>query len=1408
MSIIHPRLLLDITFGATTYRFATADLYDNSDSFYDGLLKEASAPSSSTQESRYGFMAQESITVTLTNLEGDLTTILSANDLRGCEASVQRVTTDADGFLTQTWLFSGKISECSYSLEEARITIQNKDLEVFDTLLPKKLVNITDFPNAYSQDVGKPINIIFGNAKKVPLSLINNDTALDQYDYLVGYGDIEAVETVYRNGVVVPSGEYTVYDGSQVSPYAGYAFIRFTLEQKDYSGQFYTLTADVNGLDLTGDGIATRSFPVIIQNILSDATWGLSQSCDTTSFTIADAYWEYATGQLMENYSFLASGADWLMTGDSGGPEYGWTAFTGARACCTDAFGAWSTIYQKPAITHGKRYEIAFQIYDYVQGHVHPFVGIDGVSSTAYSADGSYSVIITADTGGLDQKNTGILAHEDFIGKISYISVYEVKELFCDGAITQQMKAYDILSELLFCCRGRLYKGTDGEWEIEIDQEPGASTATFSQGVAGVQDNIIKSGERTKKSVSEAVKTVVIDYGLDPDTGQYLYSTPSRTVNTDFGQEWNQKLNFVQDHRTADRIACFVQRLNLYGDDYLDLTLNQDADSLDLGDVITVNVPAMDIDSVDYKVTKLSKEDDGFKVSLEVADADIYTYSADPLSGTTADVNPVDWSQTPPDPPTDLTKEASGSYQAGGSGAEGTTYAYFNLSAIPGVTNPDNFTDILFGFKLNGAADYSWVGGQVSGSLWVVHIPQLTPGQQYDFSAKARNAFNLVSSTGNPTLEDQLAPGDKTTPATPTGLTATDWQVGKVTLNWDDNTESDLSHYVVYRSGFSIATVKASAYIDTVVNYYDPRPYSVSAVDWTGNESAACATVDGTATKAESADISDDGDPDGSAIGTTHIQNLAVTNAKINDCQVNKLTAGVIQADQWIGLESGADIILKSLTGGQDPSQIIFATAASGGTQLAKMWGDQLDLGYQGGAVSGCTWSPTVTEQRVLALGVDGYRWKAVGINKSIPEGLLHIRGECAAQLDDGATLFVQADDGGSGCMSAIDLCIGDVGSSVDYMTLATIYGSGDSSGFVFLGPGTSSLRIGQWTGSLWGLYTEFARFDSATGYLGINTTGPDSRLDVRDVSNPQLRLTYTDGSVYTTFQTTSGGYLAINPSGGRLGVGTTSPGYQIHAYRASADNAVNLIVAQNLNTGRYAGWAALNDASRGIDMYGYGSSASTNYAAVLGFVTDDLSRISSSRTMVIFTWTNYPLAFGTNNAERMRILGTGEVGIGTTGPDRKLDVLDASNPQLRLTQADGTVYTDFQTNSSGHLIVNTTGDRVGIDVTTPYYGLDLGGTVRIRSTNPLYFGGTGNADAVDGIYLVSTTGLRTVLSHFGVGSDPSASYGITMAQPMNASLYYCGGVAGISGTRTALDSGGVSRTVTITGGIITGWTS
>jgi hypothetical protein len=69
-------------------------------------------------------------------------------------------------------------------------------------------------------------------------------------------------------------------------------------------------------------------------------------------------------------------------------------------------------------------------------------------------------------------------------------------------------------------------------------------------------------------------------------------------------------------------------------------------------------------------------------------------------------------------------------------------------------------------------------------------------------------------------------------------------------------------------------------------------------------------------------------------------------------------------------------------------------------------------------------------------------------------------------------------------------------------------------------------------------------------------------------------------------------------------------------------------------------------------------------------------------------------------------------VGIGTTTPDRILEIVESSGDCLRLSR-DATYYADLKISSSGYLKLNPEGDRVGIDVNAPLYTLDVNGGIR-----------------------------------------------------------------------------------------------
>jgi len=295
-----PRILVELTVDATTYRYATEDLYDTDDNFYEGTLLNEPVLRESLLDRFWG--ANEPMTVQLRfgNRSGVWHSLVNSSELRGVIMTIKYydpanigeteleteyteediLLEDGDTILMESTaieiLARGKIQEFDVR-EEAVITAELNSMDVLETILPKKVVNTTDWPKA--TDLGAAVNIIFGRAKNIPLSYIHYDFDSDHYDYLIGYGPIQAVDALYRDGALVSDLEYGLYDGSQESPYPGYAVIRFGLEQKDFGGRLYTLTADVQGYP--------RNFAYVIEQILNDSAWGLGESVDENSFAAA-----------------------------------------------------------------------------------------------------------------------------------------------------------------------------------------------------------------------------------------------------------------------------------------------------------------------------------------------------------------------------------------------------------------------------------------------------------------------------------------------------------------------------------------------------------------------------------------------------------------------------------------------------------------------------------------------------------------------------------------------------------------------------------------------------------------------------------------------------------------------------------------------------------------------------------------------------------------------------------------------------------------------------------------------------------------------------------------------------------------------------------------------------------------
>lgn len=114
-------------------------------------------------------------------------------------------------------------------------------------------------------------------------------------------------------------------------------------------------------------------------------------------------------------------------------------------------------------------------------------------------------------------------------------------------------------------------------------------------------------------------------------------------------------------------------------------------------------------------------------------------------------------------------------------------------------------------------------------------------------------------------------------------------------------------------------------------------------------------------------------------------------------------------------------------------------------------------------------------------------------------------------------------------------------------------------------------------------------------------------------------------------------------------------------------------------------------------------------------------SALSSGRYSLLASSNEFVLFDPVAGVNRMTVNSSGFMGLGTPSQDRKLDILDASNPQMRLTNVDGSVYTDFQTLSTGNLRITPSNGEVQLGSATDF------GAYSLQNTGGLYQNGAFN---------------------------------------------------------------------------------
>ena len=266
---------------------------------------------------------------------------------------------------------------------------------------------------------------------------------------------------------------------------------------------------------------------------------------------------------------------------------------------------------------------------------------------------------------------------------------------------------------------------------------------------------------------------------------------------------------------------------------------------------------------------------------------------------------------------------------------------------------------------------------------------------------------------------------------------------------------------------------------------------------------------------------------------------------------------------------------------------------------------------------------------------------------------------------------------------------------------------------------------------------------------VGVGTAIPDAMLDINSSGTSDDFLSIKDGSGTEKLKVDNDGTLTI-PDGGKLGIGTSSPNATLDIKPASTDNYSMLVETTDDDTTFYV----QNDGDLYLkkNIYLYGDTTAGEGRIIFA---DGNALLSPWKALSSYGISNAgdafinsdatgsgegDIVFSVNSATKLTIDNDGDVGIGVTNPDNKLDV--AGTAQITgAVDIGGNI--DMNSNQIDNLMAASADDHVvRFDQIYPV------GSVYINASN----------SANPSTYLGVGTWARIGAGKVMVGQDPSDS--------------------------------------------------